>query len=145
MIPICSFSLKPVKRLNTLKTLPLPINGTLGDHIFRVRKNKGLSGREVGEIIKTSTSNISKWELNRTPVHPKHVKNVIEFLEYTPSDISDFEYLGTKIQLWKMNREMSTIAFSELVKVPVVNVEKIETNLRKIPLNILEKINCVIA
>jgi transcriptional regulator with XRE-family HTH domain len=57
---------------------------TLGDHLRKVRLDRGLSQSNVARILKVTTETVTRWELNRNQPTVKFVKAVIEFLGYVP-------------------------------------------------------------
>ena len=48
----------------------------LGDHLFRARKNKGLSQEMVAEKLGISRQTISKWETDETLPDIRQSKNL---------------------------------------------------------------------
>lgn len=62
---------------------PIELN-TLGDHLRKVRLDRGLSQPDVAVILKTSTDMVTNWELNRNQPTAKFAKAIIDFLGYVP-------------------------------------------------------------
>lgn len=61
----------------------------LGDKIYRLRKQKGVSQEELGNIIGVSRQSISKWELNEmTP----NFENISQLSKYFEVSVDSFMY-----------------------------------------------------
>ena len=59
---------------------------TLGDHLRKVRLDKGLLQQEVADILQVDKETILCWELNRNTPTAKYAKRIILFLGYIPED-----------------------------------------------------------
>ena len=60
---------------------------TIGDHLRKVRLDRGLKQVEVAEILKTDVRNVFRWETtDRTPL-PFLSKRVLKFIGYIPIDL----------------------------------------------------------
>lgn len=57
---------------------------TLGDHIKKVRKERGLLQREVANALGVDSMSVVNWEKNRTTVGARFVPAIIEWLGYDP-------------------------------------------------------------
>jgi transcriptional regulator with XRE-family HTH domain len=57
---------------------------TLGDHIKKVRKERGLLQREVAKALGLDSMSIVNWEKNRTKVGARFVPTIIQWLGYDP-------------------------------------------------------------
>ncbi|MFV0572295.1 MAG: hypothetical protein ACK5M1_07690 [Xanthomarina gelatinilytica] len=71
--------------------------------------------------------NLSMWEHNRKPVHPKYVKAIVNYLGYVPNVTSKFEQLGTRTQLYRMKHKLTVEEFCHLGDIPTDVVIKLET------------------
>ena len=70
---------------------PTKLN-TLGDHLRKVRFDRGLSQPDVAKILKVTTDSIIGWELNRNHPTSKFAKAVINFLGYFPFTGDDHSF-----------------------------------------------------
>lgn len=70
---------------------PTKLN-TLGDHLRKVRLDRGLSQPDVAKILKVTTDSIIGWELNRNHPTSKFAKAVINFLGYFPFTGDDHSF-----------------------------------------------------
>jgi len=57
---------------------------TLGDHLRKVRLDRGLSQMDVARMLKVTENTITGWELNRNQPTARLDKAIIAFLEYIP-------------------------------------------------------------
>lgn len=57
---------------------------TLGDHLRKIRLDRGLSQSDVGRLLKVTTDTVTGWELNRHEPTAKLAKRIIQFLGYCP-------------------------------------------------------------
>lgn len=60
---------------------------TIGDHIRKVRMDRGLSQPEIGNILNVTIATITNWELNRSQPLDINLPVIIEFLGYTPPQV----------------------------------------------------------
>ncbi|MCB0526096.1 MAG: helix-turn-helix transcriptional regulator [Saprospiraceae bacterium] len=56
----------------------------MGDHLRKVRLDRGLSQQEVAICLNVTTNSITGWELNRNVPTVRMAKRIIEFLGYVP-------------------------------------------------------------
>lgn len=57
---------------------------TLGDHLRKVRLDRGMSQPQVARILKVTTDTVTYWETNRCEPTAKYAKAIIEFLRCVP-------------------------------------------------------------
>ncbi|MBK7407208.1 MAG: helix-turn-helix transcriptional regulator [Saprospirales bacterium] len=57
---------------------------TLGDHLRKVRLDRGLSQPEVARILQVTPDTVTGWELNRHKPRGKSARAIIEFLGNNP-------------------------------------------------------------
>lgn len=62
---------------------PTELN-TLGDHLRKVRLDRGLSQPQVAEVLNVKTDTVTLWELNRNTPTAKLAKRIIEYIGYIP-------------------------------------------------------------
>ena len=63
----------------------------LGDHLFRARKNKGLSQEMVAEKLGVSRQTISKWETDETLPDIRQSKNLAVLYGITLDELIDWD------------------------------------------------------
>jgi transcriptional regulator with XRE-family HTH domain len=57
---------------------------TLGDHIKKVRKERGLLQREVAKALRVDSMSLVNWEKNRTEIGARFVPTIVQWLGYDP-------------------------------------------------------------
>ena len=57
---------------------------TLGEHIKKARKERGLLQREVAIALRVDSMSIVNWEKNRTEISTRFVPAIIQWLGYDP-------------------------------------------------------------
>jgi transcriptional regulator with XRE-family HTH domain len=57
---------------------------TLGEHIKKVRKQRGLLQREVAKALRIDSMSVVNWESNRTEVGVRFIPAIIRWLGYDP-------------------------------------------------------------
>lgn len=57
---------------------------TLGDHIKKARKERGLLQREVAKALRVDCMSLVNWEKNRTEIGARFVPAIIQWLGYDP-------------------------------------------------------------
>ena len=72
----------------TYKDYPTELT-TLGDHLRKVRLDKGMSQPEVAKTLEVTTDTVTNWELNRNVPTAKFAKRILEFMEYVPNEWRD--------------------------------------------------------
>lgn len=77
----CHKQLKAKKPVNL--AYPTTLN-TLGDHLRKVRLDRGLSQPQVAKQLKVTTDSVTGWELNRYEPQARFAKRIIKFLGYLP-------------------------------------------------------------
>ena len=78
---ICKIQLKTQKPVN--QAYPETLN-SLGDHLRKVRLDRGLTQPQVAELLQVTTDTVTYWETNRNHPTPKYAKAIIAFLGYLP-------------------------------------------------------------
>jgi DNA-binding transcriptional regulator YiaG len=74
----CKIKLRGKRPINP--AYPVELN-TLGDHLRKVRLDRGLSQPDVARVLKVSTDMVTCWELNRNQPTAKFAKAIIDFLD----------------------------------------------------------------
>lgn len=62
---------------------------TLGEHICKVRLDRGLLQVHVAKELDVSVGTVKNWEQNRTTVAPRFLPRVVAFLGYDPGEPSE--------------------------------------------------------
>ena len=57
---------------------------TLGDHLKKARRERGLLQREVAKVLRVDSMSLVNWEKNRTEVGARFVPAIIQWLGYDP-------------------------------------------------------------
>jgi DNA-binding XRE family transcriptional regulator len=70
---------------------------TIGEHIKKVRMEKGLLQKEVAELMGVSEDSITYWENDRALPQIRHYPGIIRFLEYYPFT-HEIDSLAGKLQ-----------------------------------------------
>lgn len=66
----------------------------LGDNILKLRKQKGLSQEELGELTSVTRQTISNWELGETSPNPEQLKLLSNALNISIDELLDNEIKG---------------------------------------------------
>ena len=64
---------------------PAKLN-TLGDHLRKVRLDRGLSQPQVAKALKVTPDTVTGWELNKHQPSARLAKGIIKFLGYFPTN-----------------------------------------------------------
>lgn len=70
----------------------------LGDHLFRARKQRGLSQENVAEKLGVSRQTISKWELDETLPDIRQAKKLSTLYQLSLDDLIDFDLNVQEVQ-----------------------------------------------
>jgi len=128
--------LKAKKPVNTAYPKELV---TLGDHLRKVRLDKGMSQPQVSLILNTSTDMVTNWELNRNEPTPKFAKLIIEFIGYVPFSLENAS-LGKRIYYARLMSGMTQDQISKEIGCDESNLRNIELDIRKPGVELNKKI-----
>jgi transcriptional regulator with XRE-family HTH domain len=78
---------------------------TLGEHIKKVRKQRGLFQREVAKALQIDSMSIVNWEKGRTKVGARFVPAIIRWLGYDP--LPESRSVGEWIVIERTRRGMA--------------------------------------
>ena len=81
---------------------------TLGDHLRKVRLDRGFSQPEVAKILGVVTDTVTCWELNRNTPTAKFAKKILEFIGYIPIDWFD---APTRDHAWWQKKKKRVILY----------------------------------
>ncbi len=84
---------------------------TLGDHIRKVRLDRGLVQEQVARELGVSVGTVANWEKNLTRVATRHLPKVVAFLGYDPREESGS--LGERIRAQREGQGLSQEVLAE--------------------------------
>lgn len=130
----CQIQLKGIKPSNP--AYPTDLN-TLGDHLRKVRLDRGLSQPEVAKILKVATDTVTGWELNRHEPPARLAKAIIAFLGFCPlqAQSPERQLYVARLITGKTQREVA-----EMIGCDASNLRYVELGKRKPKPQTLEKI-----
>ncbi|MFN0177060.1 MAG: helix-turn-helix domain-containing protein [Saprospiraceae bacterium] len=123
---ICQIQLKGKRPSNP--AYPEELN-TLGDHLRKVRLDRGLSQPDVARILKVSTDMVTCWELNRNQPTAKFAKAIIDFIGYIPFEVEDFT-IGKQLYYARLLTGKTQKQVAELIGSDASNLRYIELGQR---------------
>lgn len=100
---------------------------TLGDHLRKIRLDRGLSQPQVAKVLKVTPDTVTGWELNRHQPPARLAKRIIKFLGYIPF-AEDGVSLGKKLHF---ARQLSGKTQEQVA----IRIGCDESNLRQIELD----------
>ena len=106
--------------LNAPKPLPigLPANPkTIGEHIRKVRMERGLFQKDVAKIIGVETCTLENWERNRTKPFLELLPSIFGFLGYVPEVYKDDLRLQSDILKYRAKYGLGVKAMANLIGV----------------------------
>ncbi|MFN0214171.1 MAG: helix-turn-helix domain-containing protein [Saprospiraceae bacterium] len=110
---------------------------TLGDHLRKVRLDRGLSQLDVSVILKVSTDMVTCWELNRNQPTAKFAKAIIDFLGYVPFKVEDCS-IGKQLFYARLISGKTQKQVAKIIGCDASNLRYIELDQRK-PQNEIQK------
>ena len=123
MIPKCSFTLTAK---TPKKTTPKIKPRTLGEFIKRERQQRKLSQATAAKFFGVNGMCLSSWELNRETIHTKYLEAIIEFLGFIPKLKSNFDKLGIRTKLWRLQNNVGFADFLSMINISKEEILKIE-------------------
>jgi len=103
---------------------------TLGDHLRKVRIDRGLSQPQVAKMLKVTTESVTGWELNRYVPQARFAKRIIHFLGYFPFHTSELT-TGRELFLARLILGHSQEQAAKQTGCDESNLRQIELNERK--------------
>ena len=85
---------------------------TLGDHVKKVRLDRGLFQEHLAREFGVSVGTVMNWEKNLTRVATRYLPKVVAFLGYDPRQESG-GHLGGQIRALREGRGLSQDALAE--------------------------------
>jgi len=129
-LPFCHVELKAAKT----KTYD-PI--TLGEHIKKVRIERGLTQSNAVAFLSVSVETLHNWEAGKTAPAVKHWPIIMEFLGYCP--YQQARSLGDLLRLHRMHLGLTIGELAEMLGVDPGSIARWETGERE-PLGKYRKI-----
>ena len=83
---------------------------TLGDHLRKVRLERGLSQDQVARELGVSIATIFNWEANQTRVQTRFMPQVVAFLGYDPRE--EASQIGDRIRMLRERQGLSQVALA---------------------------------
>lgn len=102
---------------------------TLGDHLRKVRLDRGLSQPDVAKILKVSTDMVTCWELNRNQPTAKFAKAIIDFLDYIPFKVDDCS-IGKQLYYARLITGKTQKQVAKIIGCDTSNMRRIELDQR---------------
>ena len=115
---------------------PAELN-TLGDHLRKVRLDRGLSQPDVARILKVTTDMVTCWELNRNQPTAKFAKAIIDFIGYFPFQSTS---MGEQLYYARLITGKTQKQVADLIGCDESNLRRIELDQRKPTPKTLQKI-----
>ena len=103
---------------------------TLGDHLRKIRLDRGLSQPQVAETLKVTTDTVTYWETNRCEPTAQMAKRIIEFLGYVPY-YGESQSIGEKLRIARLVVGKTQAEVAEKIGVDESNLRLIELGTRK--------------
>ena len=103
---------------------------TLGDHLRKVRLDRGLSQPQVAKLLKVTTDTVTGWELNRHQPPARLAKGIIKFLGYMPLKDQDVS-LGKKLHFARQLSGKTQEQVANRIGCDESNLRQIELDKRK--------------
>ncbi|OOO00992.1 MAG: hypothetical protein USCGTAYLOR_02801 [Chromatiales bacterium USCg_Taylor] len=107
-LPFCHVELKAAK---TKSYDPI----TLGEHIKKVRIERGLTQSNTLAFLSVSVETLHNWETGKTAPAVKHWPTIMEFLGYCPYQRA--RSLGDRLRLHRMHRGLTFEELAEMLGV----------------------------
>ena len=83
---------------------------TLGDHLRKVRMDRGLRHDEVARELGVSRATLFNWEGNHTRVQTRFMPQVVAFLGYDPRE--EAGQIGDRIRMLRERQGLSQVALA---------------------------------
>jgi transcriptional regulator with XRE-family HTH domain len=83
---------------------------TLGDHLRKIRLDRGLWQEHVAEELGVSVGTLLNWERNHTRVQTRFMPKVVAFLGYDPRE--EAGNLGERIRALRERKGLSQVALA---------------------------------
>lgn len=100
---------------------------TIGDHIRKVRFERGLLQKEVADIIGVNVATIVNWEKNHTSPPVMTLPKIIDFLGYNPpmKEVVD-DSLGCRLKAYRIKHGLSIRNLAKLIPCDENTISRME-------------------
>ena len=103
---------------------------TLGDHLRKVRLDRGLSQPQVAKLLKATPDTVTGWELNRHEPPARFAKRIIQFIGYFPFN-NDRTSIGRQLYNARLLSGKTQEQVAKLTGCDESNLRLIENGKRK--------------
>ncbi len=103
---------------------------TLGDHLRKVRLDRGMSQPDVARILNVTTDSVTGWELNRFEPTPKFAKAIIAFIGSFPFSGGEHS-LGKQLHYARLITGMTQKQVGNMIGCDASNLRRIELDERE--------------
>jgi len=103
---------------------------TLGDHLRKIRLDRGLSQVEVARQLKVTTETVTGWELNRHEPKTTLVKRIYGFLGYCPCALGS-NSIGDRLRQARLCLGHTQKQAASKINCDCSNIRLIEKGLRE--------------
>jgi DNA-binding XRE family transcriptional regulator len=105
---------------------------TTGDHIRKVRLDRGLYQSDVAKIIGVTTDAITNWELNRVKPKVSLYPKIIEFLGYNPME-RKLKSLGERVIYYRYSKGIQSKVLAKQIGIDPATLTRIELEKNCLP------------
>ena len=129
-LPYCHITLKASKLLppNYPKSLI-----TIGDHIRKVRLDRGLRQRDVANLIGVDPFTILNWERRITNPKFRYMPAIIRFLGFNPCPIDPEAPFRVRLKASRLELGLSLKQLAKRLKLKECTIRKLESGKSKNP------------
>ncbi len=114
---------------------------TIGDHMRKVRFERGLLQKEVADIIGVNVATVVNWEKNHTSPPVMLLPRIVGFLGYDPIDEIIDDSLGSRIKQYRMQHGLSIKKMANLIPSDESTISRLEQGKGWFQEKTLKKIN----
>lgn len=82
---------------------------SVGENIRKLRKEKGLTQKQLGELCGMKEANIRKYELNKANPKIETIKRIASALNVNALDITGIQYFDLITDLDELKKELSEV------------------------------------
>lgn len=106
---------------------------TIGDHIRKVRLNRGLRQRDVAQIIGVDPFTILNWETGATKPKFRYMPVIIRFLGCNPCPVPPDSPVGVRLKARRLELGLSLKQLAKHLKLNEDTLRKLEAGRSKNP------------
>jgi transcriptional regulator with XRE-family HTH domain len=100
---------------------------TIGENIKRIRKEKGLTQKQLGELCNINEANIRKYENGKQNPKIETIDRIAFALDVKIVDIMGFEYFDSITDLDKLRKDISQLEQFEKLFISIYSKEEYDT------------------